>query len=164
VLNQAVFLLFGLFAVIAAVRVVAARRIFHALLWLIGCFLGVAVLLVLLESPFAAGTQLLVYVGGVGLLIVTSLVVTKGAVHEDSRTMKHSGSAALIALLLFLLMAWMTLHLPLPDTAPAPLPEGTLVRLGFALVDPAGFLLPFQVMSLMLLVALIGALYLGKER
>jgi NADH-quinone oxidoreductase subunit J len=164
VLDHIVFLVFSVFALIAAIRVVTAHRIFHAGLWLIVCFFGIAVLYMLLESPFMAGVQLMIYIGGVAVLTVIAIMVTKGAMREGQRTVSHSWSAAMIAVSLFLVLAWMTVQLPLPEAPLFPVPEGSLALLGAALVDPGGYLLPFQVVSLMLMIVLIGALYLGKER
>ena len=163
-LDTLVFLVFSVFALIAAVRVVTAHRIFHAALWLIGAFFGVAVIYMLLESPFMAGIQLFIYIGGVAVLTVIAIMVTKGGMRQDVRTVNNSWSALTIAVSLFLVIAWMTVQLPLPETPMFPVPEGSLALLGAALVDPGGYLLPCEVVSVRLLVVLIGALYLGKER
>lgn len=163
-LDHIVFLIFAVFALIAAIRVVTSHRIFHAALWLIGSFFGIAGLYMLLESPFMAGIQLFIYIGGVAVLTVISIMVTKGVMRRDQRMVNNSWSAAIISLSLFMVMAWMTVQLPLPDAPIFPVPEGSLALLGVALVDPGGYSLPFQVVAVMLLVVLIGALYLGKER
>ena len=162
--GQVLFLLLGSLALIAATRMVTARRTFYALLWLMGCFVCIAGLYGLLGSPLMAGMQLLISIGGVGILIMIAMLVTKGAMRGDHRALTPSWSAAGVALSLFLVMAWMAVQLPLPGAPLAPMPEGSLALLGGALVDPEGFLLPFEVVSVLLLVALMGGLYLGRER
>lgn len=163
-LSQIVFLLFAVLALGAAVRVVTAHRVFHGALWLIAAFFGVAGLYMLLESPFMAGIQLFLYIGGVAVLTVIAIMVTKGVMRRDTRVLNNPGSSAIIALSLFAVMVWMIVQLPLPEAPALPVPENALELLGMAFVDPDGFLLPFEVVSVMLLVVLIGALYLGKER
>ncbi len=162
--EQIVFLVFAVFALVAAIKVVTTPRISHAVLWLMSCFFGVAVLYLLLDSPFMAGIQLLIYTGGVAVLIGVASVVLRGAAREAQRRVTHSWPASIVALSLFLLMAWMTVELPLPEVPQAANPEGSLALLGAALVDPAGYLLPFELIGVLLLVLLVGALYLGKER
>lgn len=163
-LDAIVFLIFAVIALIAAVRVVTSHRIFHAALWLIVSFFGIAAIYMLLESPFMAGIQFFIYIGGVAVLTVIAIMVTKGAMRRDQQVVNNSWSAALIALSLFLVLVWMIVQLPLPTAPASPVVEGSLTMLGIALVDPEGYLLPFEVVSIMLLVVLIGALYLGKER
>ncbi|MGC9523300.1 MAG: NADH-quinone oxidoreductase subunit J family protein [Anaerolineae bacterium] len=162
--NQILFLVFAALALGGAVRVVSSRRIFHAALWLITSFFGVAALYMLLESPFMAGIQLFLYIGGVAVLTVIAIMVTKGVMRQDKRTLNDPWSSAIVAGALFAVMVWMIVQLPLPEAPPSSVPEAGLELLGAALVDPAGYLLPFEVVSVMLLVVLIGALYLGKER
>jgi NADH-quinone oxidoreductase subunit J len=164
VAGQVLFLLFGGLSVVAAARMVTARRSFNALLWLMGCFACIAGLYLLLESPFMAGIQLLISIGGIGILIMFAMLVTKGAMRAEGHAVRASGAAAALALALFLVMAWMAVQLPLPETALSPVPEGSLGQLGAVLVDPEMYLLPFEVVGVLLLVALIGGLYLGRER
>lgn len=162
--NHIIFLIFAALALGAAVRVVTAHRIFHAALWLIAAFFGVAAVYMLLESPFMAGIQLFIYIGGVAVLTVIAIMVTKGVMRQDKRTLTDPWSGAIVAVALFAVIVWMIVQLPLPEAPAAPVHEEGLKSLGAALVDPEGFLLPFEVVSVMLLVVLIGSLYLGKER
>jgi NADH-quinone oxidoreductase subunit J len=164
VAGQILFLLMGSLSVVAAVRMVTARRSFYALLWLMGSFLCIAGLYLLAESPFMAGMQLLISIGGMGILMMFAIMVTKGALRADHRAVTPSWSAAGVALSLFLVLAWMAVQLPLPEAGLSPIPEGSLAHLGAALVDAEMYLLPFEVVAVLLLVAVIGGLYLGRER
>jgi NADH-quinone oxidoreductase subunit J len=111
-----------------------------------------------------AGVQLFIYIGGVAVLTVIAIMVTKGIMRQDRRMVNDPGAALVVAALLFGVMVWMIVSLPLPAEPIFPVPEGGLGLLGAALVDPEGFLLPFEVVSLMLLVVLVGSLFLGRER
>jgi len=158
------FLLFAVLAIGAAVRVVLCHRIFHGAMWLIVSFFGVAAVYMLLESPFLAGLQLFIYIGGVAVLTVIAIMVTKRVMATNKRTLNDPISAGVVALALFGVMVWMILSLPLPMVPSVPVTEGGLELLGAALVDPRGFLLPFEVVSVMMLVVLVASLYLGRER
>ncbi len=162
--SQVVFLAVGALALGAAVRVVMSHRVFHAALWLIGSFFGVAALYMLLESPFMAGIQLFLYIGGVAVLTVIAIMVTKGGMRPDRRSTNDPWSSAVVAVALFAVMVWMIIQLPLPAEPASQVHGESLHLLGAALVDPEGYLLPFEVVSVMLLIVLIGSLYLGRER
>ncbi|MCU0521990.1 MAG: NADH-quinone oxidoreductase subunit J [Anaerolineae bacterium] len=162
--GQVVFLIIACLMLGAAVRVVTSRRIFHAALWLIGSFFCVAVIYMLLESPFMAGIQLFIYIGGIAVLTVIAIMVTKGGMHPDSHTLGNGWSAAIVSISLFIVMAWTITQLGFPNEPGMPVAEEGLALLGAALVDPGGYLVPFEVVSVMLMVVLIGSLYLGRER
>lgn len=163
-IGQIVFMAFAVFSVVAALRVVTSRRVFHAALWLIAAFFGVAAVYMLLESPFMAAIQLFLYIGGVAVLTVIAIMVTKGVMREDRRILSRPIAAGIISFALFITMVWMIAQLPLPEEPVFPVSAGSLSLLGAALVDPEGYLLPFEVVSVMLLAVLIVSLYLGKER
>ena len=163
-LSHVIFLAFALVALGASVRVVTSQRIFHAALWLIGSFFCVAAVYMLLESPFMAGMQLFIYIGGVAVLTVIAIMVTKGMMRVDRQTLSNSWSSAIVSGSLFLVMAWMIVQLDFPTSPSLPVLEDGISLLGAALVDPSGYMLPYEVVSVMLLVVLVGSLYLGRER
>ena len=72
--QQIIFILFSIIILGAAIRVVTCHRIFHASMWLIVAFLGVASVYMLLDSPFLAGIQLFIYIGGVAVLTVIAIM------------------------------------------------------------------------------------------
>jgi NADH-quinone oxidoreductase subunit J len=162
--GQVVFLVVSCVMLVAAVKVVTSYRVFHAALWLISAFFCVAVIYMLLESPFMAGIQLFIYIGGIAVLTVIAIMVTKAVARSDSRTKSNIWSAAIVAISLFAVMTWTIVQLDLPAEPGMPVAGESLALLGAALVDPGGYMLPFEVVSVMLLVVLIGALYLGRER
>ena len=162
--QRILFILFGSLALAAAVRVVTSYRIFHAAMWLIISFFGIAAVYLLLESPFMAGVQLFIYIGGVAVLTVIAIMVTKGIMRADRKMTHDPWASAMIALSLFAVIVWMINQVAWPEIPPFSIDEEDLTLLGMTLVDPGGYLLPFELLSLMLLVVLIGALYLGKER
>jgi len=144
--------------------VVTRRNVFHAALFLILSFFGVAGLYVLLEAPFLAAVQLFIYIGGIAILILFSIMLTREMMNPCiAGENRQWWLAALAAVALCAVLGWMVLnHKWAPPAGDVP-PE-SITNLGKALVDPAGLVLPFEVASVLLLVALIGAVTIARER
>ncbi len=163
-LQHVLFLVFGAVALGAAIGMVTARRVFHAALWMLLSFFGVAGLYVLLEAPFFAAAQLFVYMGAIGILIIFAIMLTRGMMRQRlPRVNDQWWFAGLLAAVLLGVLAWLIWQGPWPVSAAA-VPEGSLHRLGTVLVDPEGYALPFEVASVLLVMALIGAVTIVRER
>ncbi len=164
--QQFFFLLFSLITLIAALRVVTARNLFHAALWLIATLAGVAALFILLEAGFLAAVQVLLYIGAIAILIIFAVMLTRGMVNpQEPRLNSWSGLGAVVALVLMLILVQVIGTFPwaTPGAGLAEAPADSLTALGKSLVDPAQFVLPFEVASVLLLVALIGSVYVARE-
>jgi len=163
-LQQALFLVFGAITLGAAIGMVTARKVFHAALWMLLSFFGVAGLYVLLEAPFFAAAQLFVYMGAIGILIIFAIMLTRGMMRQRMpRVNDQWWFAGLLAAVLLAVLAWLIWQQPWVASARA-VPGDSLNRLGVALVDPEGFALPFEVASVLLVMALIGAVTIVRER
>ncbi len=165
--TQFIFLVTAGVTLAAAVMTVSARKMMHAALWLVLALTGVAVLFALLRSSFFAVVQVLVYIGAIAILIIFSVMLTRRVVQEQRpRVNRLWWVAALLALMLFTglvatLASWNGLYPTGQAVAGHPEDIGAL---GLALVDPAGFVIPFEVASLLLLAALVGAVFIALER
>jgi NADH-quinone oxidoreductase subunit J len=165
-----VFYALAALTVVAAVAAATAAKIVHAAFGLMAAFFGVAGLYGLLGADFMAMTQIVVYVGGILVLLVFGVLLTgraKGALGLE-KPVKTTGAAVVGgALLLGLMLAlgstdWGVLaSKPLMDL---PEPEATTRRLGRALLDPEQYLFPFELVSVFLLSALVGAAFLVRRR
>lgn len=163
-LQQVLFIIFGAITLGAALLVVTRRNVFHAALFLILSFFGVAGLYVLLEAPFLAAVQLFIYVGGIAILIILAIVLTREMMNPDvPGANRQWWIAALVAVALCGILGWVVLNHDW-GAAPGPVPEHSIAILGTTLVDPEGFVLPFGVASVLLLVALVGAVTIARER
>jgi NADH-quinone oxidoreductase subunit J len=162
------FYAFSALILVLGVLVVTARSAVHSVLFLVGNFLVVAMLYVLLHAEFLAVIQVLVYAGGIVVLylFVVMLVNLKRAPEatEDPRRRERLGILLAGAVLAeFVAIALYTFASPLPATAAAPAATGVgnVERVGWLLyVD---YLIPFEVASVMLLVAMVGAIILAKR-
>lgn len=162
---QFVFLLLAGLTLIAALRVVSAPNLVHAALWLILVLAGVAALFVLLELGFLAVVQVVVYIGAISILIIFGVMLTRRVLGDAGPQVNRSWwAAALAAALLFAGLAQLLLTLPGAAALPQALadPEALLPALGLALVDLDGYVVPFEVASVLLLAAMIGAIAIAR--
>lgn len=163
---QVIFLANAFVTILAAVMVVTARKLMHAALWLVLSLLGVAVVFGLLEASFFVIIQVVVYVGAIAILIIFAIMLTHDAVddtfHVDRRWVV-TGIVTMLALagILLALTTWPPLN---TTTLPLSTEQQSIAELGKALVDPNGYVIPFEVSSILLLAALIGAVYVAIER
>lgn len=161
-LIQVVFVLLALCILGAAVMVVSVRNIIHAALWLIGCFICIGALYFLMEAEFVAAAQVLIYAGAVSILILFAIMLTRHISGEHSRQLYRAwpvalGAAALLFVaLIFPVIATSEWRISAGNTGIA----GTR-EIGIAFL--AEYLLPFEVASLVLLVALVGAIVVAFE-
>lgn len=163
-LNQIAFLVTAAFTLGAALAMVLAKQILHAILLMIACFVGVAGLYVLLGVSFMAGMQLFIYVGGVAVLAVISIMVTRGFMGETRpRPARSHYRAAFISSVLFFGLTWFILQVPWPSVAVAGALQNDLAVLGQLLVSRSGYGVSFELASLLLLIVLLGALFIARE-
>lgn len=164
-LSHVLFVLFGLMVLGGAIAVVTVRNLFHAALWLMLAFFGMAGLYVLLEAPFFAAAQLFIYMGAIGILIIFAIMLTRAFMRQP---MPHANEqwwlAALLAAVLLGVMVFLILQNIRPNIMAEAVPESTIHILGVTLVDPTGYALPFEVASVLLVMALIGAVTIVRER
>lgn len=161
-ITQLIFLAIAGVTLVGAFGVVVARSVFVSALFLILSFVGVTGIYVLLEAPFLAGVQLLIYVGAVAVLIIFAVMLTRDVMSEEAPFLNRQwGCGGAIAAGLFLLLALIGFLANWQTSSEAP-PEDTILALGEALMST--YVLPFEVASVFLLVALIGAIVIARER
>ena len=154
-----------------AVLVVSARNTVHSVLFLVSTFLFVAALYVVLGAEFLAVIQILVYAGGIVVLylFVVMLVNLKRPpeTYFDPRRAARLGLLLAGAVLaeLVAIVVYSAASQPSPveavATAVSPVSGGNVEHLGYLLYTD--YLIPFEVASILLLVAMIGAIVLAKR-
>jgi NADH-quinone oxidoreductase subunit J len=162
-----IFILAAFMTLGSAVMVVSARKIMHAALWLILSLLGVAVLFALMQSRFITIVQVIVYVGAIAILIIFGLMLTRRpASDEETQFNPYWGFAVLVAVIFYVFLIFSLTSWPgfnFTEQAVASTGED-LVQLGQAFVDPMGFLIPFEAASVLLLAAMLGAIFVAASR
>ena len=144
----------------AGVRVVTSRNVVHAVLYLVVALTGSAGLFLLLGGEFVAWTVVLVSIGAVVVLFLFGIMITRAPLGRESQ-LDHPRRwpAAAIAFLLFVVLGWSMLDAFGDDPV-----EASVVRtgeLGALLFDR--WVIPFEVVSLVLLAALIGGIVLARR-
>lgn len=160
---DAVFYLVGLISLIAALRVVSQSNPMHSAVWLITVFLCMAVLFVLKRAEFLAAVQVIIYAGAIMVLYVFIIMFVDIEVADEEPAPPWTVAAALgTAALLLLVLAPIALKLSpaAPHTAQVVSDYGSVEKMGEAIYF--GATIPFEAVSLILLVALVGAALIGK--
>jgi NADH-quinone oxidoreductase subunit J len=151
----------GLLAVAAGVVVVTSRRIVHAALWLVVALGAVAVCFGALQAEFVALVQVLVYVGAIVVLVLFALMLTKAPTNPlADLTSKRAPFAAAVSGVLAVLLGAGVLTAFGTETI-EPVPDGSAQAIGTAVFRT--WVLPFEVLSVLLLAALVGAIVLSRR-
>jgi NADH-quinone oxidoreductase subunit J len=163
---QIIFLIVGASTLASAVMVVTTRKIMHAALWLVLALGGVAVMFALLEAGFFAAIQVAVYIGAIAILVIFAVMLTRRLMEDTGPQVNKNWivalfvSGGLLTGLVYLLSQWQGFLSP---SQPLPVGGENLAQFGEALVSPGGFLVPFEVASVLLVAALIGAIFVAGE-
>jgi NADH-quinone oxidoreductase subunit J len=140
---------------------VLARTLIYGAFALLVTFFGVAGLYVLLGADFLAATQVLIYVGGILVLLLFGVMLTHKIYDLDLRSGTIQLSSGLIvAVGLFVILAALALKAEWPTLARAPAPTTA----GIGRLFLSDYLLPFEAASVLLLVALMGAAMIVRRR
>ncbi len=162
ILPIAGFYLFALLTVISAFVVVFARSIMRAVFALMFTLFGVAGLYISLHADFLAATQVLIYVGGVLVILIFGIMLTQRLVDADIRSGRIQFFPTLLALgIVFLFLLLVIFNTPWDIQGPASFQSSTF-DIGTLLMTE--WLLPFEVASILLLAALIGAVGIARTR
>lgn len=159
-MQQYVFAVVGVAMAVAAVRLVTTRNVVHGALYLVLVLLGAAISFLIFLAEFVAWVQILIYVGAVIVLLLFGLMLTRAPIGSTALDNQSRGLAALVATGIFAVtggVLWFAF-------------EGKAIRfdesfdtkeLGRALFTQ--FVLPFEVVSILLLAALVGAVVLARR-
>jgi len=174
-IQQVIFVGIALFAAACALMVVLARNLFHSALALVGTLFAVAGIYALLEAEFLAVSQVLVYVGAIATLITFAIMLTRGMMYGTTSPLnRQAGTATMIIALLFVVLGGLVSSMPWPNIG-ADLEtlswgvfsdrgagEAIIASMGQKFVTT--YLVPFELMAVLLLVALAGAILLARDR
>lgn len=160
-IRDLVFVLLALLAVVPALWVVLSKNIVHSGFALLFTLLGVAGLYAFLGADFLAVTQLMVYVGGVLVLILFTVMMT----HVPAAGKRRHGLDRLVPPAVFAAAVFGVLYKVITavdwkaSTGPA---EATTAEIGTQLMTT--YIFPFEYVSIVLLAAMVGAAILIRER
>ena len=146
--------------VVSALAVVLSKNLFHAVLWLALALTGTAGIFMLLDAEFLAAVQLLLYAGGIVTVVVFAIVVTERLVGEriTQTNRRLVGGGVVCAALLVVLVSAIGRQ-PLTITRP-PMPADLTKTIGEDVLTR--FVLPFELLAVLMLTALLGAIYFAR--
>lgn len=165
-LDLIVFAILALFTIVNAVLSVTTKRILRAATYLLFVLFGTAGIYFQLNYSFLGAVQLLIYAGGITVLYVFSILLTSSEGDKDEKLHGYKLFAGLAATLAGLgVCLWITLG---HDFGASNFEHGELeVRtIGHALMSPLkhGYLLPFEVISILLLACIVGGIMIARKR
>jgi NADH-quinone oxidoreductase subunit J len=144
----------------SSLAVVLTKNLFHSVLYLALSLTATAGIFLALDAEFLAAVQLLLYAGGVVTIAVFAIVVTERLVGDRiTQTSRYLTSGAIVAGALFAAVGGIVGGVPLPAAAP-PMAGDVTRAIGLALLTR--FALPFELLGVLFLAALLGALYFAR--
>jgi NADH-quinone oxidoreductase subunit J len=157
---EIVFVVLGIAGLAAAFRMVTTSNVVHGALYLVLALSAVAGTFLLLGAEFVAWVQVLIYVGAIVVLLLFALMLTKAPIGRETLDNRQRGLAAVVALVVFAGLAWLLADGFSGATIAVP-PHPSSAAVGEAIFTD--FVLPFEVVSVLLLAALIGAVVLARK-
>ena len=160
-----VFWILAAVVLFCGLMVVTLKNIFHCAIFLILCLSGVAGIFILLHAEFLAVAQVLIYVGAVAILMVFAIMLTSNLASRKIVQINRNAAVAALGCIAFVVGAWWlineTIHSGLLNSVVQAMPDGNVMTLGKMLMTE--FMLPFEVVSILLLAAMIGAIVLARR-
>lgn len=172
-IQYAIFAALTLVTVGGAIKVAATRRIIHAAYWLFPVFAGMAGFYLCLGAQFIAAMQVLIYIGAILILIIFAVTLTRHANDpEELQSNRFVAPVVLASLAMLLPLVGAVLLHPWAALPPPPasidnillmpgVPVTDVQALGITLMQQ--YLVPFEIASVLLLAAMVGALVLARK-
>jgi NADH-quinone oxidoreductase subunit J len=146
---------------LSAFLVVSLKNIFHCALALVVCLSGVAGIFILLHAEFLAAAQVLIYVGAVSILMIFAIMLTTNLGKQNVTQTNRNALIAFFVCVMFVLGIWGLLKkTDIWEYTTEILPTQNTLVIGKLLMTE--FMLPFEVVSILLLAAIIGAIVLAR--
>jgi NADH-quinone oxidoreductase subunit J len=159
-LQEVIFTLLGLVGIGAALRLVTARNVVHAALYLVVALATVAGVYLLLAAEFVAWVQILIYVGAIVVLLLFSLMLTRAPIGREALDNQQRGISAVVGVIVLAGLAFL-IQDGFAGSPPLVLQRARTAPMGVELFST--FVLPFEVVSYLLLAALVGAIVLARR-
>ena len=160
-----IFYAISAFILSMGVLAVTSRKIFRSAIWLLLTLVGIAALYFWMQVEFIAAIQIIVYVGGIVVLIIFSIFLTQKSGTEMPRPiMKRTIFSVLAALFGFVFSYNLISHYEFLPAGTQPF-NASVGVIGEQMLSTTahGYILPFEVASILFLIAMVGAVILGRK-
>jgi NADH-quinone oxidoreductase subunit J len=156
------FAILSIMTIVSAVAAMSLRNLVHCALALVVTFVGLAALYLQLGAQFVGLAQILVYVGAVTILIVFAILLTRGGEPAQQSVLSPSWISGIgVAVAVISVLVWAINHSVVLKSDVPPPPSVTVKQIGDALMNK--FVLPLEVIGLLLTAALIGAVIIAMK-
>ena len=160
--QQIVIWAIGIVMTFTALRVVTAQNVVHAALYLVGTLLGAASIYIMLLAEFVAWAQVLVYVGAIVVLMLFGLMLTRAPIGKANFDNDQRLIAALCATAVFGVTSWIMWDAFKDEKINFAREVGTTTgKVGEVIFS--SYVLPFEIISVLLLAALVGAVVIARR-
>ena len=161
------FIILSMMTLLSGFMVVTVKNLIHAALWLILTLFSVAGIFVTLNAGFLAVVQVIVYIGAIAILMIFAIMLTR----DLTQTARTQFNRNVIVAAFLGLMVFAGLGTILFNSGASAIDYPTLdprvdhvSQLGIALVNPNAYIIPFELASVLLLAALIGAIVIAWRK
>jgi len=164
--NQIIFYLISTLILGAALLAVTTRKIFRSAIWLLFSLIGIAGLFFWMDMNFIAAVQIIVYVGGIVVLIIFSIFLTQQAGNEMPKPVIGRAVFSVLAVLFGFAFTYCLISqhkfIPASDN----IINANVSNIGTQLLSTTehGYVLPFEVVSILLLAAMIGCIVIAMKQ
>ena len=159
--QEVAFVIIAALGTVTALRVVSARNVVHAALYLVVTLATVAGAYLLLSAEFIAWVQILIYVGAIVILFLFGLMLTKAPIGREALDNQRRGLAAVVGIVILAGLVYLIQGAFEWDAPKIQSSGGSTSQVGESIFR--SFVLPFEVVSFLLLAALIGAIVLSRK-
>jgi NADH-quinone oxidoreductase subunit J len=163
--SQIIFYLLSAFLLLGAVLAVTSRKIFRAAIWLLFSLMGIAGLYFWMQVAFIAAVQIIVYVGGIVVLIIFSIFLTQKSGKEMPKPVGSRSLFAILAVVFGFIFTWLLIYKnEFAVTGNKPF-NAEVADIGTQLLSTTehGYVLPFEVVSMLLLAAMVGCIVIAMK-
>jgi NADH:ubiquinone oxidoreductase subunit 6 (subunit J) len=161
VVEQIIFIIISIITLGGGFGVAVTRNLYYAALYLIMALAGMAGFFVLLGAGFLAAVQVVIYIGAIAVLILFTIMLSRRLMTAaEPQANAQWWLGGIVATLLFVVLVAVVTRVdwPIAEAEPA---ADTIVQLGVSFLG--SYLIPFEVVSILLLVALVGGVILARE-
>ncbi len=156
-----IFYLFATLTIVSALAVVSSDNIVRSAFYLLATFFGVSGIYVLLGADFVAVTQIMVYIGGILILLLFGVMLTSNITHVEIKKGMKNVFPAIFAIGIFLGAVILMMINTNWKTVSSEIPQTTSYELGKLLITD--YVLVFELLGILLLIALIGAASMARR-
>jgi len=163
--TQVVFYIISAFILGTGLLAVTTRKIFRSAIWLLFSLIGIAALFFWMQLEFIAAVQIIVYAGGIVVLIIFSVFLTAGAGNEMAKPVRSRAFFAVLAALSGFILSYRLIYQHAFQPASAQQLQVSVSDIGRQMlsISGTGYALPFEVVSVLLLAAMIGCIVIAMK-